>query len=76
MTCIDDSRMTGGTRGARRLSTLWGRIAAVFDTPFDQRSRRIARRIEALRSLSDEELAARGLSRSQILAHVLRTAAR
>lgn len=48
-------------------------LSRVLDTPFDRRSRDIARRIAELRALSDAELAARGLSRGDIVRHVLLT---
>jgi uncharacterized protein YjiS (DUF1127 family) len=46
------------------------RIARMFETPFDRRYRQRAARIEELRSLSDADLAARGIARDDILLHV------
>ncbi len=50
--------------------TLGQRLARMFDTPFDRRYRQRARKVEALRNLSDRELAARGIARDDILFHV------
>jgi hypothetical protein len=52
--------------------SLRGRLAAVLDTPFDRRQRRLAARIRTLRALPDAQLAARGLQREDILFHVFR----
>ncbi|MBV7393800.1 hypothetical protein [Mameliella sediminis] len=50
--------------------TLRQRIARLFETPFDRRYQQRTARIEALRALSDGELAARGIAREDILLHV------
>ncbi|MBU2960201.1 hypothetical protein KO516_05010 [Citreicella sp. C3M06] len=46
------------------------RISRLLETPFSRRQRRLANRVAELRSLSDDELAARGLAREDILRHV------
>ncbi|SFE21425.1 hypothetical protein [Roseivivax sediminis] len=46
-------------------------LRGLLDTPFDRRSRDIARRAADLRRLSDDELAELGLTRGDILRHVL-----
>ncbi len=46
------------------------RLAALFDTPFDRRSRRLAAQVAELRALSDAELEALGIAREDILFHV------
>lgn len=51
-------------------TSLRQRIARLFETPFDRRYRQRAARIEALRAMSDPELAARGIARDDILFHV------
>ncbi|MFW2542527.1 hypothetical protein ACN2XU_07785 [Primorskyibacter sp. 2E107] len=51
--------------------SMLARLARLFDTPFDQRSRDIRARAAALRSLSDKELETRGMTRDTILLHVL-----
>ena len=51
-------------------TTLRDRIARLFETPHDRRVRARAARIEALRALSDVELAARGIQRDNIVMHV------
>ncbi|MGP6085773.1 hypothetical protein [Antarctobacter jejuensis] len=51
-------------------ATLGQRLSRLFDTPFDRRYRQRTREIEALRKLSDRELAARGIAREDILFHV------
>lgn len=45
-------------------------LARLFETPFDRRSRALRGEVEALRSLSDQELAQRGLTRETIVLHV------
>ncbi len=50
--------------------TLRQRLARLFDTPFDRRYRQRAARIEALRAMTDAELADRGIARDDILFHV------
>ncbi|KUF11992.1 hypothetical protein [Pseudoponticoccus marisrubri] len=50
--------------------TLRQRVARLFDTPFDRRYRRVARRVEELRAMSDAELARLGIAREDILLHV------
>ncbi|MFZ5962923.1 hypothetical protein ACOXXX_08220 [Thalassococcus sp. BH17M4-6] len=57
------ARRPGPAAGLRFLRRL-------FDTPFDRRSREIARQLDALRALSDAELAQRGLARDEIALHV------
>lgn len=49
---------------------LAARIKTLFETPFDQRNRQLTAEVAALRALSDDELAARGIVRDQILFHV------
>lgn len=49
---------------------LMSAVSSFWDTPFEQRSRRISEQVAALRALSDVELAARGLRRDEILQHV------
>lgn len=46
------------------------RFTRLFETPFDRRNRRLAARVTELRALSDQELAAMGIARDQILFHV------
>ncbi|ETX14328.1 hypothetical protein OCH239_03270 [Roseivivax halodurans JCM 10272] len=53
-----------------------GPFQRLFDTPFDLRSRRIRSRIAELRALSDEELSACGITRAEIVRHVLMTVRR
>lgn len=53
-----------------RFSRLFASIGEGFVAYADRRSRRA--QIEALNALSDSELAARGISRDQIVAHVFR----
>lgn len=48
-----------------------GPLHRLLDTPFDDRARRIRARIAELRALSDDELAACGLARADIVRHVL-----
>ncbi|MBV2358250.1 hypothetical protein KUH32_00550 [Thalassococcus sp. CAU 1522] len=48
-------------------------FARFLETPFDIRQRRLAQRIEALRAMDDAELAAYGLTRDTIVAHVFAT---
>ncbi|SLN39270.1 hypothetical protein ROJ8625_01835 [Roseivivax jejudonensis] len=52
------------------------RFKTVMDTPFDARARTIRARIAHLRACDDAELAARGLSRADIVRHVLMTSRR
>ncbi|MDA7425924.1 hypothetical protein [Thalassococcus lentus] len=49
---------------------LRSRLTALFETPFDRRSRQIAAEVAELRRRSDEELAQMGIRRDQILMHV------
>ncbi|WP_121631768.1 hypothetical protein [Tropicibacter alexandrii] len=51
-------------------TTLRDRVARLFETPHDRKVRARAARIEALRALSDAELAARGIARDNIVMHV------
>lgn len=51
-------------------TTLRQRLARAFETPFDRRYRQRTARIDALRALSDAELAQRGIAREDILFHV------
>ncbi|SNS04641.1 hypothetical protein [Antarctobacter heliothermus] len=51
-------------------TTLRQRVARFLETPFDRRYRQRTARIEALRALSDAELAACGIAREDILLHV------
>ena len=51
-------------------ATFSQRISRLFDTPFDRRYRKRAARVEALRAMSDAQLAARGIAREDILFHV------
>jgi uncharacterized protein YjiS (DUF1127 family) len=48
------------------------RLALLFDTPFERRYRARRESIAALQAMSDAELAAIGLERGQIVAHVFR----
>ncbi|MHA6344097.1 hypothetical protein [Roseivivax sp. CAU 1761] len=52
------------SRSGEMLRRLW-------ETPFDRRAREISRRVAELRALSEEDLAARGLQRSDILRYAL-----
>ncbi|WP_136441184.1 hypothetical protein [Pacificoceanicola onchidii] len=52
--------------------SLLSRLSRLLETPFDQRSRAIAERAAYLRSLSDADLAALGLTRDTILPHVFK----
>ena len=70
-------RVVSGPPSPSPFFYVWGvgtslreRVSRLFETPFDRRQRRLAARVDALRSLSDAELAARGLTRDQILFHV------
>ncbi|SNS04659.1 hypothetical protein [Antarctobacter heliothermus] len=51
-------------------ATLRQRMARLFETPFDRRYRQRTAQVEALRALSDADLAARGIARDDILFHV------
>lgn len=51
-------------------SSLRQRLARLLETPFDRRYRQRTETIAALRSKSDSDLAAMGLTRDEILAHV------
>lgn len=51
-------------------NTVVSRLARLFETPFDRRNRRLAARVAELRALSDQDLAALGIARDQILFHV------
>ena len=53
-----------------------GPLHRLLDTPFDVRSRRIQARIAELRAFSDDELAACGIARADIVRHVLMTVRR
>jgi uncharacterized protein YjiS (DUF1127 family) len=55
------------------LPRLQAAVMAVWVTPFDRRQKRIARRIEEMRALSDDQLAKLGLRREDILSHVFST---
>ena len=52
---------------------IFARVARLFETPFDRRSRQLAAEVAALRDLTDAELARRGIARDQILYHVFQT---
>lgn len=65
MTCTDSFPHQPRLRA--RLSRALSRL---LDTPFDRRARTLARRVEALRGLSDAELNRMGLSREDILGYV------
>ncbi|WP_425098939.1 hypothetical protein [Tropicibacter sp. S64] len=56
--------------------TLSARLARLFETPFDRRSRALSDEVARLKALSDQELAAHGLSRETILFHVFGARAR
>ena len=66
MTFLDSHRSLPMPFHPGRVMLRW-----LFDTPFDRRTRDIARDVAALRALSDDELAARGIARRDILRHVL-----
>lgn len=51
-------------------ATLRQRMARLLETPFDRRYRQRTARVEALRAMSDADLAARGIARDDILFHV------
>lgn len=51
-------------------ATLRQRLARMMETPFDRRYRQRTARVDALRALSDAELATRGIAREDILFHV------
>ncbi|MFW2587608.1 hypothetical protein [Sagittula sp. SSi028] len=51
-------------------SALRQRLSRIFETPFDRRYRQRKEAIAALRSKSDADLAAMGLTREDILSHV------
>lgn len=63
MAYIDNSFVSNTT-------TLRQRLARLLETPFDRRYRQRTSRVAALRALSDEALAARGIARDDILFHV------
>ncbi|MEQ5868477.1 hypothetical protein J4E08_01045 [Sagittula sp. NFXS13] len=46
------------------------RLARLLETPFDRRYRQRAEAVASLRSKTDADLAAMGLTRSDILSHV------
>lgn len=50
--------------------TLLTRMRRMFETPFDRRARSLRSEVEALRAASDEDLAAMGIRREDILFHV------
>ncbi|MCC1494575.1 hypothetical protein [Cognatishimia sp. F0-27] len=50
--------------------TLRARIARLFETEFDRKARRLSDEVAALRALSDDALARRGIARDDILFHV------
>ncbi|ASP22584.1 hypothetical protein ANTHELSMS3_03974 [Antarctobacter heliothermus] len=51
-------------------ATLRQRMARLFETPFDRRYRQRTAQVEALRAMSDTDLATRGVAREDILFHV------
>lgn len=51
-------------------TSLRQRVSRLFDTPFDRRYRQRTAQVEALRALTDAELATRGIAREDILLHV------
>ena len=67
MAFFDTSFAASRTTIRQRLSQ---RLTRLFETPFDRRYSQRTARVEALRALSDAELAARGIAREDILFHV------
>lgn len=45
-------------------------LRGLFETPFARRNRMISEQIRELRSLSDDQLSKRGLTRDDIIPHV------
>lgn len=68
MAYITTNDLPGALRA--RFSSLFSRLGTALVAYAERRSRRD--QIERLNALSDAELAARGLSRDQIIAHVFR----
>ena len=71
MAFFDTSFAASRTTIRQRLSQrLAQRLTRLFETPFDRRYSQRTARVEALRALTDAELAARGIAREDILFHV------
>ena len=67
MAYVDQFARHSGNGGLRQ------RLSRLLETPFDRRYRLRMREIAMLRATSDEDLAAMGLAREDIAAHVFGT---